>query len=290
MSVIDVDICGFQATHQKHVQTKNVEAPIIIKSGRGYKAKKTCKFCGNEYWCKLSHFDRRSFCSRKCYSNFKKALPIETHPRWKSVNRVQKCIVCNKEYITRPYLIGVKQTCGDKKCISKLQSFQRSGCNNSNYKEKVKCVCVICENLFYVKPSEAKFRKTCSRKCMGEYHRRERSGENSVLWRGGKSFEPYCIKFNAYFRERVRAFFNNKCVECGMSPTNELLNVHHVNFDKSSCCNNSKPLFVTLCRSCHAKTNFNRSFWESKYTELINSKYGGKCYYTDEEYSRIISQ
>jgi hypothetical protein len=35
------------------------------------------------------------------------------------------------------------------------------------------------------------------------------------------------------------------------------------------------------------KTNHNRDYWENYFSELINTKYGGKCYYTKEEYSTI---
>jgi len=113
-----------------------------------------------------------------------------------------------------------------------------------------------------------------------------RSGENCTFWKGGVSFEPYCIKFNNDFKRRVRAFFNNICVECGKPAHESSRNhhVHHVNYDKDVCCNDSPHLFVILCPSCHIKTNLNRDYWKSHFTELINSKYGGKCYFTKEEY------
>lgn len=104
------------------------------------------------------------------------------------------------------------------------------------------------------------------------------SGENAPSWKGGISFEPYCQKFNNEFKERVRKFFGNKCVECGKSPTKRKLHVHHVNFDKMTCCNDVKPLFVPLCVSCHMRTNANRPYWEQHFTELIMTKYDGQCY------------
>ena len=103
-------------------------------------------------------------------------------------------------------------------------------------------------------------------------------GDKNGNWKGGISFEPYCPKFNREFKERVRAFFGYKCVECGTPQNGEKLSVHHVNFNKKTCCDNSIPLFVTLCRNCHMKTNHNRPYWEQHFTSLINDKYGGKCY------------
>ena len=108
-------------------------------------------------------------------------------------------------------------------------------------------------------------------------------GEKHPAWKGGVSFEPYCVKFNENLKERVRAFFRYRCVECEGTSTRERLLVHHVNFDKQTCCNSNIPLFVPLCRSCHSKTNFNRCYWENHFTNLINEKFGGKCYFTQEE-------
>jgi hypothetical protein len=105
-------------------------------------------------------------------------------------------------------------------------------------------------------------------------------GEKSWNWQGGKSFEPYCEKFNKEFKERVRAFFGYKCVECGKNTEDngKALAVHHINYDKMVCCNDVKPLFVALCCSHNNTANFNREMWEQHYTNLINEKYGGLCY------------
>jgi len=103
-------------------------------------------------------------------------------------------------------------------------------------------------------------------------------GERAHSWKGGISFEPYCPKFNRPFKERVRVFFGHKCVECGTSQNGTKLDVHHVNFNKMSCCDGAKPLFVTLCRSCHAKTQFNREYWKERFTGLIHAQYNGQCY------------
>ena len=47
---------------------------------------------------------------------------------------------------------------------------------------------------------------------------------------------------------------------------------------KMVCCDNTKPLFVPLCRSCHSKTNHKREYYEQHFTEMITMKYDGKCY------------
>jgi hypothetical protein len=111
---------------------------------------------------------------------------------------------------------------------------------------------------------------------IGDANRGERCG----TWKGGISFEPYCVKFNREFKERVRAFFGHECVECHMTTeeNGRALDVHHVNYDKMMCCNDVKPLFVSLCKSHNAKANSNRDYWENHYTDIINEQYGGQCY------------
>jgi hypothetical protein len=112
------------------------------------------------------------------------------------------------------------------------------------------------------------------------------TGEKSHQWRGGISFEPYCPKFNGEFKERVRLFFGRVCVVCGTPENGKKHCVHHVNFNKSVCCDNTIPLFVPLCRSCHSKTNSNRDYWIQHFTQIINEKHNGRCYLTPDEYFR----
>jgi hypothetical protein len=119
------------------------------------------------------------------------------------------------------------------------------------------------------------------------------SGKNNPMYINGSSYEPYCKKFNPEFRRRVRSFFKDTCQMCGHVHTRgeKNMTVHHVNFRKDSCCSTDVvPLFVTVCtgekgnRSCHAKTNHDRDYWEICFTQLIRNKYDGKCYLTKEEY------
>lgn len=111
-------------------------------------------------------------------------------------------------------------------------------------------------------------------------------GENHPNWQGGISFEPYCIKFDKKFKEQVREYWDRRCVVCNKSETEngKRLSVHHVNYDKETCCNDSIPLFVALCDSCHGKVHYNREYWENKFKNIIYLKNkNGKCFYTKEE-------
>jgi hypothetical protein len=106
------------------------------------------------------------------------------------------------------------------------------------------------------------------------------AGEDNPAWKGGVAYAPYCPKFNITFKNNVRKFFNNTCILCGKT-RDELkrnLDIHHVNFDKMTLCNDAKPLFATLCRSCHSKTRFDAEHYETLLTEIITTKFNGQCY------------
>jgi hypothetical protein len=95
----------------------------------------------------------------------------------------------------------------------------------------------------------------------------------------------YCYKFDDSLKDRVRAFFNYRCVECGTPQDGKGLDVHYVNEKKDACCNEKvKRLFVALCPYCHGRTRRNPPYWEDHFTTMINEYYGGKCYFTKEEY------
>ena len=110
-------------------------------------------------------------------------------------------------------------------------------------------------------------------------------GDKASNWKGGISFEPYCEKFNGDFKERVRDFFGRCCYVCGKNEIDngEKLSVHHVNYDKMVCCNDVKPLFVPLCRSCHAKTYHNREYWEEFFTVSLEYLTNGDCFIPKEQ-------
>ena len=110
-------------------------------------------------------------------------------------------------------------------------------------------------------------------------------GENNSNYKGGISFLPYCEKFDNDLKERVRDFFNGCCYVCGIgqSELGQKLDVHHVNYNKMVCCNDVKPLFVPLCRSCHAKTLKDREYWEEFFTVSLEYLTDGQCFLPKEQ-------
>jgi len=95
----------------------------------------------------------------------------------------------------------------------------------------------------------------------------------------------YCEKWTPNLRERVRAYRGYICFECGTPQNGHKLHVHHVHYNKRTCCDNSPRDLVPLCESCHAKTNTNRGYWEDHFTEMIYAldPINGKCFLSKEE-------
>jgi len=82
-------------------------------------------------------------------------------------------------------------------------------------------------------------------------------GKNSPHWQGGKSFEPYCSRFNEPFKEQIRNRDNRICVLCGKSEiqNGQRLSVHHIDADKMQGCNGKRWHLCALCRSCNSKSD-----------------------------------
>lgn len=132
------------------------------------------------------------------------------------------------------------------------------------------------------KPFSGKHKKKMSEAAIKRY----KNPENNPNWKGGISFEPYCEKFDDEFKERVREYWNRKCVLCDKDENvnKRKLNVHHVTYNKDTCCDNSIPLFITLCNSCHSKVHNNREYWKEYFENIISKQNkNGKCFYTKEE-------
>lgn len=98
----------------------------------------------------------------------------------------------------------------------------------------------------------------------------------------------YCEKFTENLRERCRAYFEYKCFECGESQGKRKLSVHHIHYNKKTCCDGSPSDIIPLCQSCHAKTHFNRDYWENRFaTILYSTDKPGKCFFTKDEMKRF---
>jgi len=108
------------------------------------------------------------------------------------------------------------------------------------------------------------------------------SGENNPMFKDWISLEPYSRAFHNNFKERIRNRDKNKCMICNIKEIilGYQLNIHHIDYDKK---NTTKENCVSLCKSCHTRTNHNRKHWKNFFCSLLSEIYG-------YDYSSIINQ
>lgn len=93
------------------------------------------------------------------------------------------------------------------------------------------------------------------------------SGENSPVWKGGISCEPYCEQWkDQEYKESIKERDGYKCLNPECNKTSHRLCVHHIDYIKKNC----HPLnLITVCTSCNMKANFNREWHKSWYQAII---------------------
>lgn len=203
---------------------------------------RSCEICSSTIKIKPSHAKKGfgRFCSRKCWGVWKSRNQIgRKSSRWQGGGIKKTCQHCGQEYETAPYRAGDSNYCSYR-------------CSNQGRKTKIKANCDYCNTPIEIYPSHLKHsRHFCSGGCMYKYQ----SGPGCPSWRGGKSFEPYPPTFNARFKRMIRDRDSYTCLLCN-NPGNC---VHHIDYNKD---NTTSENCITLCFSCHGKTNFNRDYWQ----------------------------
>jgi len=109
-------------------------------------------------------------------------------------------------------------------------------------------------------------------------NKRIKKGENHYNFQGWKSREPYSIEWSYDLKEKIKKRDNYKCQICfkhknklfTKTGKKDYLYIHHIDYNKKNSCVNN---LVSLCNSCHAKTNFKRSSWV-KFFDTMRGEHG----------------
>ncbi len=85
--------------------------------------------------------------------------------------------------------------------------------------------------------------------------------------------DPYDQGFDPAFKRLIRKRDNQICMLCGIhrEKLNKALFIHHINYNKEMSIPQN---CLSLCNSCHTKTNSNRKYWISFFQSLLSEKYG----------------
>jgi hypothetical protein len=186
----------------------------------------------------------------------------------------------------KPYMLGRKHTDDYKKKMSKLlkgriiseetrrkMSESRKGCVFSEEtKEKMRKnhADFSGDNHYLFGKHRSEETKTKLKYFYIRHPEKRLRLEKSPCWLGGKSFEPYGIDFDRKLKEQIRQRDSYECQECHLTQEHAgyKLPVHHIDFVKI---HNDPANLITLCKSCHAQTNFNRENWTEYFRKLLNN-------------------
>ena len=86
------------------------------------------------------------------------------------------------------------------------------------------------------------------------------------------SYYNYPPEWTYEFREGVRERDNHECQMCGRTELeeNQFLAVHHIDYNRD---NTVPENCITLCHSCHSKTNHNRKNWIEFFKVMTEKKH-----------------
>ena len=211
---------------------------------KGKKIDVNCLVCGESFTVSEYRFNkgRGKYCSRDCfYEHLKKNS--------KKISVI--CAYCGEKFKT--YQFNLDRGGGiycSKDCFNKTLPGRESPMKGKKHNKEV--------------------REKMSLSQIGMVHTLERRlkqstrmrGERNHFWEGGKTKEIYPEGWNKILKNIIRERDDYICQMegCGIHQ-DELsckLDVHHIDYNKD---NIDPKNLISLCRSCHIKTNCNRDYW-----------------------------
>ncbi len=102
------------------------------------------------------------------------------------------------------------------------------------------------------------------RENLSESHIGIQAREKHPNWQDGKSFEIYPQEFKLV-KKSILERDNYQCQDPNCDGNHKKLHIHHIDYDKK---NNNPENLITLCISCHMKTNYNRKYFTEFYNNL----------------------
>lgn len=96
-------------------------------------------------------------------------------------------------------------------------------------------------------------------------------GKGNPAYKHGEAYRRYTNEFGSSLKEKIRQRDNNICQICDKPAEEEKLQtgkklpVHHIDYNKDNC---KESNLITVCNSCHGKTNEHRKSWIKFFAEL----------------------
>lgn len=206
---------------------------------------RNCPQCGSLF--RVIGYQLRKYCSFECSiaARGSKPSPLKGRPR-PDMRRYHAaiCARCGKEFEAK----------------GEYRGHQRIYCSRECQRPKLcEIGCERCGKVF--KPPNSK-QKFCGRKCSDQVARVRQAGSNSHFWRGGMTQKAKLLRTGAAYREWRTAVFRRdgyRCVKCGAkSRVGQCVELHPHHIEPLSDRPDLAfvvPNGVTLCKSCHEKTD-----------------------------------
>ena len=254
---------GKEARNTPHILAKKNELSRKME----VREQRFCECCGKEFFIQ-PHIVKKN-CSLEC-------ARISTSQ--KLVNRAEiECDYCQAkiERISSRLSINTHNFC-DNTCHGKWKSEHLIGSNNPAYR-RIDRICANCGERISIIPSRDKYENVyCDRECMAEHYSKSEmfSGQNSPVWKGGKTTRNEYGANWMSVRKKVRERENYSCLRCGKTEeeNNQELSVHHIKnfklYETYQEANNLENL-VGLCRECHTFVHSNRNIEKQYISEDI---------------------
>jgi len=87
-----------------------------------------------------------------------------------------------------------------------------------------------------------------------------KKGIKNSNWQGGRSFNLYGFNWTDLLKHSIRT---RDCFVCQICKKNGWI-IHHIDYNKKNC---NPDNLITLCHSCHSKTNGDRNYWKKFLTK-----------------------
>ena len=236
--------------------------------GRPKLSSNHCVDCGILIKCRTSYRCRQCFYkwfrgkNHSCYTvgkNYCIDCPIEIENR-----KAKRCHTCHHKFA-----VGVNAShynSGFGKCFDCKVTLTRYGSKR----------CRPCHNKFVNGNATIILCKDCGKqishgmRCKACFHKWN-VGPNNPCYVHGRGYDEYSKEFSD-IRPIILKRDDYKCQICGIENDEHLtimrvgLSVHHIDYHKDNNCENN---LISLCTSCHMKTNVNREFWQEKFQTQV---------------------
>jgi len=208
----------------------------------------------------------------------------------------QKCLICENKFFAR--IIDKRRFCS-KSCFYKWNHKENRSLYKVGHTEEVKQKIRARssrpgkqngmygvrrfkdENPNYGKRWSEEKRKKLSQKLKGRF-----VGEKNPNWKGGKckNLKPYPESFSEDLKRSIRKRDKLNCFLCGRKAK---LFVHHIDYDKQNSC----PMnLISLCQTCHVRTNSSRKFWKDFFSWIMIFRYIGMEKYSSDKNEKLFER